>query len=88
MPKSSGSRSGAAHSSHSTANTDENGAEQAGQRCTIGPPHSPHAAGSSASNSSNHRLAEPQSRQNATQSPSTLRRSSRSQSDAFPTSRA
>ena len=38
MPSSSGSRSGALHSSHSTANVDENGAEQAGQRLRIVPP--------------------------------------------------
>ena len=42
-------------------------------------------AGSSSSNSSNQRCAEPQPRQNATQSPSIFRRSSRSQSEALPT---
>src|SRR5207248_4666020 len=46
-----------------------------------------HTAGSSASCSSNHRCAAPQRRQNAAQSPSTFRRSSRNQSDAFPTLR-
>ncbi len=47
MPSSSGSRSCAPHSSQSTANVDENGAEQAGQRWSIRPPQDGHSAGSS-----------------------------------------
>ena len=85
MPRSSGSRSRAPHSSQSTANVELNGAEQDGQRRSIVPPHCGHSSGTSASNSSNHRRAAPQPRQNATQSPSTFRRSSRSQSAALPT---
>ena len=45
IPKSSGSRSGAPHSSQSTAKVDENGAEQAGQRWIISPPHAGHSVG-------------------------------------------
>jgi TPP-dependent pyruvate/acetoin dehydrogenase alpha subunit len=84
MPKSVGSRSCAPHSSQSTANVDEKGAPQAGQRWTISPPHAGHSAGISCSNSANQRRAPPQRLQNAVQSPSTFRRSSRSQSEAFP----
>ena len=40
-----GSRIGAPHSSHSTANADAIGASQAGQRCRSSPPHCGHAAG-------------------------------------------
>ena len=47
VPKSSASRTGAPHSSHSTANADAIGAAQAGQRCRSSPPHCGHAAGSS-----------------------------------------
>src|SRR5262245_29531697 len=83
MPWSDGSRSCAPHSSHSTANVEENGAAQAGQRRRIVPPHT-HLSGTSSSDSTNHRCAAPQSRQNAVQCPSTLRRSSRSQSAALP----
>jgi hypothetical protein len=86
IPSSSGARSGAWHSSHSTANVDENGASQAGQRRSILPPQA-HVSGISSSLSTNQRRAAPQSRQNADQWPSTLRRSSRSQSAALPTDR-
>ena len=55
-PKSSGSRSCAPHSSQSTANVDENGAEHDGQRCSISPPQLGHSLGISASSSSNQRL--------------------------------
>ncbi|MEA2390857.1 MAG: hypothetical protein QOK31_966 [Solirubrobacteraceae bacterium] len=84
IPSSSGSRNGALQTSHSIAKVDENGAWQAGQRCSIGPPQVPHCGGNSSSASSNQRRAAPHSRQNALQWPSTLRRSSRSQSAAFP----
>ena len=47
-------------------------------------PQCGHVSGMSASNRSNQRRAAPHVRQNATQSPSTLRRSSRSQSEALP----
>ena len=83
-PKSSDSRSFAPHSSHSTANVDENGAAHDGQRCSISPPHAGHSVGISASNSANQRRADPHFRQIAVQSPSTFLRSSRSQSEAFP----
>jgi hypothetical protein len=63
---------------------DENGAAQLGQRRSNTPPHCAQASGMSASNSSNQRLAAPHVRQNATQSPRTFRRSSRSQSLALP----
>jgi len=86
-PNSSGGRSGFPHSSQSTANVEEKGAEQAGQRCRSSPPHAGQRSGNSASNSSNQRRAAPHSRQNAVQCPSTPRRSSRSQSVAFPTLR-
>ncbi len=84
-PKSSSGRSAPPHSSQSTAAIDENGALQLGQRRSRTPPHCGHVSGTSASNWSNQRRAAPQPRQTATQSPSTLRRSSRSQSDALPT---
>ena len=51
----------------------------------ISPPHCGQRSGSSLSVSSNQRTAKPQPRQNALQSPRTLRRSSRSQSAALPT---
>src|SRR5947207_396994 len=63
---------------------DENAALQLGQRRSRTPVHCGQASGMSPSNSSNQRRAAPHVRQNATQSPRTLRRSSRSQSDAFP----
>jgi enterochelin esterase-like enzyme len=72
------------HSSQSTAAIEENGAPHAVQRRSMTPPHCGQASGTSASNSSNHRSAAPHVTQNATQSPSTLRRSSRSQSAALP----
>ena len=75
----------APHSSQSTAKVEENGAEHDGQRWIISPPQAGHSVGISDSSSSNQRRAPPQRRQIAVQSPSTLRRSSRSQSDAFPT---
>ena len=82
-PKSSGSRSCAPHSSQSTAKVDENGAAHDGQRWSISPPHAGHSPGLVLE------LVEPAprgaaARQNAVQSPSTLRRSSRSQSEALP----
>jgi hypothetical protein len=83
-PKSSSGRSGAPHSPQSTEAIDENGAPHALQRRSSSPPHSGQASGTSASNSSNQRRAAPHVRQNATQSPSTLRRSSRNQSAALP----
>ena len=49
VPKSSASRTGAPHSSQSTANADGMGAEQLGQRCRSSPPHCGHAPGSSSS---------------------------------------
>ena len=85
VPKSSGGRSGWRHASHSTAKTELKGALQAGQRWSVAPPHAGQRSGSSDSKSSNQRCAEPQSRQTAAQSPSTLRRSSRNQSAALPT---
>jgi TPP-dependent pyruvate/acetoin dehydrogenase alpha subunit len=84
MPRSSGSRRAAPHSSQAIANVDENGAPQAGQRWSIFPPHVGHSGESSPSESSNQRRAAPHCRQNALQCPRTLRRSSRSQSAAFP----
>ena len=45
VPKSSRSRTGAPHSSHSTANADAIGAAQLGQRCRSSPPHCGHAPG-------------------------------------------
>src|SRR5436305_11305687 len=84
MPWTAGSRSLAPHCSQSTAKVEENGARQAGQRRRIVPPHA-HVSGTSSSDSTNHRRAAPQSRQNAVQWPSALRRSSRSQSAALPT---
>ena len=74
----------APHSSQSTAAIDENGASHALQRRSSSPPHCGHASGISASYCSNQRRPAPHVRQTATQSPSTLRRSSRSQSDALP----
>src|SRR5205085_6653143 len=85
VPKSSAARNVAPHSSQSTANADLNGASHARQRRSTSPPHSGHSSGTSASNSSNHRRTEPHETQKAAQSPRTLRRSSRSQSEAFPT---
>ena len=85
VPKSSGLRSAAPQDSHSTANIELNAAEHEGHRRRTGPPHCAHSSGTSASNSSNHRCAAPHARQKATQSPSTFRRSSRSQSAALPT---
>src|SRR4051812_24200025 len=83
-PKSSLVRSGLPHSSHSTAAIDENGALQLGHRRSSTPPHAAHVSGISSSYCSNQRRPAPQPRQTATQSPSTLRRSSRSQSEALP----
>src|SRR5581483_10903027 len=76
-------RTGFPHSSQSTTAIEENGAPHDLQRRSNSPPHCGHASGISASNSSNQRFAAPQPRQNATQSPSTFRRSSRNQSAAF-----
>src|SRR6516165_5606060 len=70
--------------SQSTANVEEIGAEHDGQRWITSPPHEGHSDGTSSSNSSNQRRAAPQRRQIDVQSPSTLRRSSRSQSEALP----
>jgi hypothetical protein len=84
-PNSSSGRCGAPHSSQSTTAIEENGAPQALQRRRSSPPHCGQASGRSASNSSNQRRAAPQRTHTATQSPSTLRRSSRSQSAALPT---
>jgi TPP-dependent pyruvate/acetoin dehydrogenase alpha subunit len=84
IPSNSGSRRAAPHSSHSIAKVDENGASHAGQRWSIFPPHVAHSGASSSSDSSNQRRAAPHWRQKALQCPSTLRRSSRSQSAAFP----
>ena len=67
MPDWVGARSGAAHTSHSTANIDENGSWQAGQRWSSFPPHDGHASPTSLSNSSNQRWPWPQSMQTATQ---------------------
>ena len=72
------------HSSQSTTAIDENAALQLGQRRSKTPPHCAQASGMSASNSSNQRLAAPHHMQNATQSPRTFLRSSRSQSLALP----
>src|SRR5205823_6775767 len=71
----------------STVNVELNGASQDGQRRSIRPPHCGHSSGTSPSKSSNQRRAAPHARQKATQSPSTLRRSSRSHSEALPTFR-
>src|SRR5213076_1845586 len=87
VPKSSGLRSCVPHDSQSTVNVELNGALHEGQRRSIVPPHCGQSSGTSASYSSNQRRAAPHSRQKATQSPSTFRRSSRSQSDALPTRR-
>src|SRR6516165_5115798 len=70
--------------SQSTANVEEIGAEHDGQRWMTSPPQEGHSEGTSLSNSSNQRRAAPQRRQIDVQSPSTLRRSSRSQSEALP----
>jgi hypothetical protein len=48
-PKASAGLRAPPHSSHSTAKTDEKGAEQLGQRERISPPHAGQADGSSAS---------------------------------------
>ena len=85
-PKSSGSRSFAPHSSQSTANVDENGA--AARRAAV-----QHLAAAARALGSGSRprtprtsaARAPQRRQIAVQSPSTFRRSSRSQSEALPT---
>ena len=87
IPSSSGFRSAVPQTSQSTAKVDENGALQEGQRRSIGPPQL-HVSGTSDSKSSNQRWADPHRRQNAVQWPSTLRRSSRSQSAALPTAKA
>ena len=84
VPKSSGARRAAPQASHSTANAELKGASHAGHRRSIGPPQAGHSSDTSASKSSNQRRTEPHSRQNAAQSPSTLRRSSRSHSEALP----
>ena len=76
VPKSSGERTSAPHSSHATANADGIGAAQAGQRWRSSPPHCGHADGSSCSSSRKYRCVWPQLRQNATQSPSVFLRSS------------
>src|SRR5205823_2597308 len=80
------SRSFVPQDSHSTAKVELNGVWQLGQRRSISPPQVAHSVATSASNSSNQRCAAPQLRQNATQSPSTFRRSSLSQSAALPIS--
>ena len=87
-PKSSFSRSFVPHDSQSTANVELKGASHAGQRRSISPPQVAHSRATSSSNSSNQRWAAPQPRQKATQSPSTFRRSSLSQSDALPIDRS
>ena len=87
MPSSSAARSGPPHSSQSTANVEENGASQAGQRRSIRPPQRARLRAPRPRDSTNQRRAAPQSRQNADQWPSTFRRSSRSQSAALPTLR-
>ena len=51
VPKSSESRTGAPHSSHSTANADAIGASQLGHRCRSSPPHCGHAGGREATSS-------------------------------------
>lgn len=48
-PSTSGGRTSAPHSSHSTANADGKGASHAGQRCRVSPPQWGHSRGSSAS---------------------------------------
>ena len=87
VPNAVGGRSSPPQDSHSTAKADENRASHAGQRERISPWHCGHAFGSSPSDSSKYRCAKPQFRQKATQSPSVLRRSSRSQSEALPIER-
>ena len=67
MPSSWGSRSVSPHSSQSTANIEEKGALQVGQRRSIAPPHEGQASGTPASECSNHLRAAPQPRQNAHQ---------------------
>ena len=84
LPNISLGRREAPHSSQSTTAIEENGALHLGQRRSSTPPHCGQASGMSASNCSNQRRAAPHVRQNATQSPRTLRRSSRSQSAALP----
>jgi hypothetical protein len=86
VPKASKGRSSAPQASHSTAKTELKRASHSGQRDRISPAHCGHVAGNSRSDSSKYRCANPQLRQNETQSPRVLRRSSRSQSDALPTS--
>src|SRR2546421_324550 len=83
---SSSGRTDRPHSSQSTTASEENAAPHEGHRRNSSPPHCGQVSGTSASKSSNQRRAAPQPRQNATQSPRTFRRSSRSQSAAFATS--
>src|SRR5439155_11966093 len=83
-PKCSGFRRYAPQPSHTTSNIELKGAEHVWHRRSIGPPHWGHSSATSASEWSNQRCAAPHCRQKATQSPSTLRRSSRSQSEALP----
>jgi hypothetical protein len=75
-PKSSGGRTAAPHSSHSTRNADGKRAPHEGHRCRTSAAQVGHSAGSSVSSSTKYRRVKPQSTQNATQSPSVLRRSS------------
>src|SRR5262245_16192179 len=84
-PNCSGGRSSPPHSSHSTANAEAKRAPQPGHCDRISPPHCGQSAGSSETNSSKYRWTNPQRRQNATQSPSVLRRSSCNQFRARPT---
>ena len=86
-PNCSGGRSSPPHASHSTANAEAKRAPQLGHCERNSPPHCGHAAGSSSTYSSKYRWTNPQRRQNATQSPSVLRRSSCSQFRARLTSR-
>jgi TPP-dependent pyruvate/acetoin dehydrogenase alpha subunit len=84
-PNASPARSGDPQSSHSTAKTELKRAPQAGHCARISPPQVGQIEGSSFAFSSKYRCAWPQARQKETQSPSVFRRSSRSQSEAFPT---
>ncbi len=76
LPKSSGGRIPAPHSSHSTWNAEAKRASQAGQRRRSAAPHNGQSAGTSRSDSSKYRCVWPHPAQSATQWPSVLRRSS------------
>jgi hypothetical protein len=75
-PKRSLGRSGAPQSSHSTWNAEGIRASQVGQRATSAVEHCGQTVGRSSSWSSKYRTTCPHDGQNATQSPSVLRRSS------------